>query len=396
MRIALAIGSRANWGSLRGAALALRRRGADVVPVLFASALSERFGDVPASLRGDGFESVVRLSGMADPVDMASVAGAAAISWSQWLANEKPDAVLVCGDRHECLGAAMAAAYAGVRLVHTMGGEQSGCIDDRVRDAITALADEHCVATKGAAARVYALTQPKGQGLLYQGELVGAGGGAVIEYEGKKPVGINFWPHVHVTGCPRIDTCREATEARSGMGSVQIFPSLPVIMVSVHPDTEQGDAENQIMTTATLTAAASAAREHGLGVELFWPNADSGTDGVSKAIRAILNSEIAEAIQIRTHRAMGPTEYARMMAGCRVLVGNSSSGIREGAWLGTPCVNVGNRQRGRERAENVIDATTATVGEAIATQLRHGRYAPSELYGDGTAGERVAEVVLGT
>lgn len=400
MNIAIALGSRANFGSLRSAMLALRKRGADVVPVLFASALSDRFGDVRGSLERDGFMDIdcARLSGMVDPVNMADTAGMAASAWSRWLGEERPDAVLVCGDRHECLGAAMAAAYAGVRLVHTMGGETSGNIDDKVRDAITALADVHCVATERAADKVHDIVC----------------GAAIRDHLRNMYAVHEMFPNcttssdsaskiyaaaaVHVTGCPRIDTCREAIGAETRRAYE------PFIMVSQHPVTTRTEQENETDIAATLRAVEIVASERSLAVELFWPNADDGTEGTQRAIRSWLNSEAAEKLTVRTHRTMGPHDYARMMAATKCLVGNSSSGLREGAWIGTPCVNVGERQRGRERRWNVLapgvpsplrgephDGTT----ESMRKQLDHGPYDSDPLYGDGTAGEKVADVILG-
>lgn len=150
---------------------------------------------------------------------------------------------------------------------------------------------------------------------------------------------------------------------------------------------------------ATLSAVEVVATEQRLDVELFWPNSDAGTDGTSRAIREWLNRFEPDpfGIRIRTHRAMPPGDYARMMAACKVLVGNSSSGLREGAWIGTPVVNVGGRQRGREHGPNVIAAEPDRGGIAVALSLAIGRgpQPANLLYGDGTAGERVADAILG-
>lgn len=148
---------------------------------------------------------------------------------------------------------------------------------------------------------------------------------------------------------------------------------------------------------ATLFAVGIEAHQHNLAVELFWPNADSGTDGTHRAIREWLASPDAERLTVRTHRAMGPDDYARMMASCKVLVGNSSSALREGAWIGTPCVNVGNRQQGREHGPNVQNSerdVAMAIGAAMSFQIRRGPHPSSALYGDGTAGEKVADVCL--
>lgn len=377
MNVTVALGSRANFGSLRSAMLALRRRGAEVRPVLFATALDERYGDVRGSLKRDDFTPFAELSCHLEGhvTDMGKSAGHAAVEWSTLLRRCPTDAVLVVGDRHEVLGAATAAAYANVRLVHTMGGEVSGSIDDKVRDAITALADVHCVATVGAQRRIL--------------RLVGASTAEkcdVIRSDG--------YP-VHVTGCPRIDTARE----------VLTLPDRAYadsLMVSQHPVTTLTDAENFASMQAILQAVERVATDRQLSVELFWPNGDSGTSGTHRAIRAWLNSDASERLQVRTHRAMGPEDYCRMMAATRCLIGNSSSGLREGAWIGTPVVNVGGRQRGREHGENVVDVDPfacingqGMLRQFISRQCAQGPYPSSSLYGDGTAGERVAAVVMG-
>jgi len=381
VNLTVAIGSRANWGSLRSACLALRRRKVDVRPVLFASALSERYGDVPASLARDDFKPFAALATHieGDTTDMSKTAGLAAIEWGTFLRNNPTDGVLVCGDRHEVLGAAMAAAYAGVRTIHTMGGETSGNVDDRVRDAITSLAGEdglHCVATFDAGARVR----------------------SIVNKEWDFPPSRLANYGVHVTGCPRIDTVREVLQARPD--------PRPMILVSQHPVTTSWKNSHAEMT-ATLRAVEVVAQRHRFQVELFWPNADAGTGGTHQAIRDWLNSEGGNSVIVRTHRAMGPEDYARMMASCRVMVGNSSSALRDGAWIGTPAVNVGTRQRGREHGPNVVDvwtnpdlaiapdATGEDIEVMLETQLQHGPFPCSTLYGDGTAGAKVAEVICG-
>ena len=95
------------------------------------------------------------------------------------------------------------------------------------------------------------------------------------------------------------------------------------------------------------------------------------------------------------YRNFSPEDYARLINNCSCLVGNSSSGLREGAFLGVPCVNIGSRQRGRERADNVIDVdySAPQIEKAVRHQISHGKYEPSELVGDGNAGERMAQVL---
>jgi UDP-hydrolysing UDP-N-acetyl-D-glucosamine 2-epimerase len=355
--------------------LACRRRGATVVPVLYASALDARYGDVRASLAADDFHDVRGLHCHTDE-GMSATTGSALVQWQAVLPWLNPDAVVVVGDRHEQMAPAIAAAYANVRLIHTMGGERTGSIDDKVRDAITALADVHCVATYDAQMRVAHI---KGSGDY--GEVGGQ------EFERHR---------IHLTGCPRIDTVKEALEGETRRAF------LPMLMVSQHPVTTEWQLARAQMA-ATLEAVGTVATERQYAVELFWPNGDAGTGGTAEAIRAWLNSPATERLQVRTHRTMGPAEYARMMAATKCLVGNSSSGIREGAWIGTPVVQVGTRQSGREVADNVCTLSSAIGGpisrrlmlRGLLGRIDAGPRPSSALYGDGTAGEKVASAIMG-
>ncbi len=87
--------------------------------------------------------------------------------------------------------------------------------------------------------------------------------------------------------------------------------------------------------------------------------------------------------------------YVRLMRKTACLVGNSSSGIREGAFIGTPVVNIGTRQTARDRGSNVLDVPYGKdeIKAAIAQQVSHGPYAMEPIYGDGRAGQRIADIL---
>ena len=128
----------------------------------------------------------------------------------------------------------------------------------------------------------------------------------------------------------------------------------------------------------------------------LWPNVDAGSDDISKGIRMFRDRE--EARNMHFYKNFTPEDYVLLLANASCIVGNSSSGLREGAFLGTPCVNIGSRQDGRERAANVIDVKydSLEIKNAINQQLKHGRYSSSDLVGDGTAGKQIAEVLATT
>jgi UDP-hydrolysing UDP-N-acetyl-D-glucosamine 2-epimerase len=242
-------------------------------------------------------------------------------------------------------------------LVHCQGGERTGSIDDRVRDAITQLADWHCVATKRAALRVYSLT----------GEA----------------------DRVIHTGCPSIDLAKEAmaqapvTGSEVGGSGAVLQLDQPFLVIAQHPVTnEASHAGDQMRRTLEATRAYPR-------IVLF-SGQDAGTEGMMKAIRAEQRDW-----PLHTIRNLPPSRFLKLLTQSAALVGNSSAGIRECSYLGVPVVNVGTRQQGRERGGNVLDTSydVKEIETATHHQVRAGFYRSSSLYGKGDAGERIAAVL---
>jgi len=131
----------------------------------------------------------------------------------------------------------------------------------------------------------------------------------------------------------------------------------------------------------------------GLPTLWFWRNVDAGSDGTSQALRAFRENVAPK--NIRFFKNMEPTDFLRLIYNAGCLVGNSSVGIRESSFLGVPVVNIGSRQGGRERGQNVMDVgySRAEIGEAMTRQVTHGRYAADNVYGDGDAGQRIADLL---
>ena len=123
----------------------------------------------------------------------------------------------------------------------------------------------------------------------------------------------------------------------------------------------------------------------------LWPNVDAGSDDVSKGLRAFRENEDPDFIHFYKNFAI--EDYARLINNSVCLIGNSSSGIREGSFLGVPVVNIGTRQQGRERAGNVVDVgyNSKEIIEAVRRQVEHGKYESIAIYGDGKAGGRIAQ-----
>jgi UDP-N-acetylglucosamine 2-epimerase len=134
-------------------------------------------------------------------------------------------------------------------------------------------------------------------------------------------------------------------------------------------------------------------KDVGLPVLWFWPNVDAGSDGTSKGIRVFRERE--DPPNFHFFRNMFPEDFLRLLSGATAIVGNSSVALRECSYLGVPAVNIGSRQQGRERGRNVVDVDhdRSAIAAAIAGHRGRGRPAPDHLYGDGRAGERIADTL---
>jgi UDP-N-acetylglucosamine 2-epimerase len=169
-------------------------------------------------------------------------------------------------------------------------------------------------------------------------------------------------------------------------GTGGIFnPQEPYIMILQHPVTTSfGQGAEQISETLF------GVRDLPIAKLVLWPNPDAGSDDVAKAIREFQNDHMD--LPYSYHINFTPEVYAAMLANASCLVGNSSSFIREGSYLGTPAVIVGDRQVGREHGSNVVFAgyDRSDISEKVQTQVEHGSYPSEQVFGDGKAGEKIA------
>jgi UDP-hydrolysing UDP-N-acetyl-D-glucosamine 2-epimerase len=369
-KICVVVNSRANYGRIKSFLRAAQGHpGLTLQLIVGASALLYRFGEVVKIMRQDGFEpnSVVHSIVEGEtPTTMAKSTGLAIVELATHFENLKPDVVLTVADRFETLATAVAASYMNIPVAHTQGGEVTGSIDENVRHAVTKLSHIHFPATERA--REYLIRL------------------------GEDP------RTIHLTGCPSIDLLTEIDltqtkhlfERYKGVGA-ELDPARPYIVVLQHPvTTEYGEGFAQI--NETLKAVDEIGRQ-GMQVVWLWPNVDAGSDDIAKGLRVF--RETHDPDYLHFFRNFSPEDYARLINNAQCIVGNSSSGLREGAFLGVPCVNIGSRQRGRERAENVMDVPhgAGAIKAAILAQLAHGRYDRSTLVGDGGAGRKIADIL---
>lgn len=371
--ICVFIGGRANYSSIKSALIAINEHpGLELKIILGSSALLKKYGNLEKILKKDGFEIEEKVQMLVEgdvPSAMVKTTALGLLGLADVFERIQPDYVVVIGDRYEVMAPTIAAAYMNIPVAHTMGGEVTGTIDESIRHAITKFAHVHFPANKESGERIIKMGEEK--------------------------------ERVFVVGCPRIDTVKkiidenpdvptEVFEQCGGVGPIFDLHQ-PFILISQHPvTTEYTKAEHQIQETI------NGAMRTGLPIILLWPNSDAGTEGISQGIRKFRESH--PNVMLHAFTNLPIAMYVRLMNNTACLVGNSSSGIREGAFLGTPCVNIGTRQAGRERGSNVIDVDCdrKVIEAAIKQQIQHGKYLSEPIYGDGTAGEKIAQILYET
>lgn len=370
-KVCVVVGSRANYSSIKSAMRSIAEHpDLELQLIAGASAVLDRYGSVVDLIDRDGFEPDERVFMLIEgetPATMAKSTGLGLIELPTAFERLQPDVVITVGDRFETMATALAATYMNIPLAHTMGGEVSGNIDESIRHAVTKFAHVHFPASSDAADRIIRM--------------------------GEDPA------TVHNVGCPRMDLVDEVLRESNGALS-RIFEEgvggtfdldKPFLLVSQHPvTTEYGEGEEQIAETL------AAIDDVGLPAVVLWPNADAGSEDIARGMRKFREHSDDRAMHF--FKNLPTSDYIQLMDRTACLVGNSSSAIREGAFIGTPAVNLGDRQVGRQRGPNVIDAAHVhgDIADAIRAQLDHGKYDRAPIYGDGRAGDRIADVLSST
>jgi UDP-hydrolysing UDP-N-acetyl-D-glucosamine 2-epimerase len=366
-KVCVVLVDRANYGRLKPVMRSIGDHPDLELQVLAAGTMVlERFDQPVQVVRRDGFsidgEIYIELEG-STPATMAKSVGFGVVEFASEFQRLKPDLVVLIGDRYEALAAAIAAAYMNLCIVHLQGGEVSGSIDESARHAISKFAHYHVPSTRRSA-----------EYLIRMGE---------------RP------ETILAVGCPSSDIARQLDrtlrpEVINDRGSgATIDVNRPFLLVVFHPTTTEYGGERRQMEEVL-----AALRELAVPAILLWPNIDAGSGHVSKAIRAFRDRY--KPAWLRTLINLSPEDYLKVLSNAACAVGNSSSFVRDASYFGTPVVVVGNRQEGREMDEHVtpVEPIAAEVTAAVRFQLRHGLYAPSSLYGDGSISEQVARAIV--
>jgi len=344
--------------------------GEDFVRVtLVGPAVSKRYGDISNNLpKWLKFDAIPALneSDSLSAVALSCIHGSAALV-NKWSIS-RPDCVLVIADRTETLGVSVAASIMQIPLIHLQGGEISGSIDDKIRDANTKLADLHLTTNSETANR--------------------------LESIGEK------LDLIRIVGCPSIDIVSEVIDSSehfaknysSDLGGVGSVFSLneKFGMIMFHPDTFNDD-ENVIWAKLLINLTVQSE----LNWIWFWPNPDHGSHAISHEIRAAREAGLLTNVRFVIN--LQPEDFVKLAVTAKIMIGNSSFGIREASFIGLPVINIGARQSGRQKAENVQDCPNLITSEefkrVMLSQLSVGRFKSSEIYGSGDSGLKAAMAI---
>ena len=361
-RIAYITGTRADYGLFSEPLRRMRENpDLDLGLVVTSMHLEPGFGLTVNDLEADGMPVIARVRNLGSGdrgADQARSIGTAVLGITDALEEFRPDVVIVLGDRGEMLAGAIAAIHLRLPVAHVHGGDVSGTVDELVRHAISKLSHIHFAASEDAAGR-----------LIRMGERA---------------------EHVHVVGAPGLDYLShfQPMSKQEMEADLRLDLSRTFVLFTQHPVTEDS-------AVGQMEISLQALEDADVQVVATYPNSDAG----GKAMIEVLK-RWEERPWLRVVPSLGQRRFASLLKEAAAMVGNSSSGIIEAPFFGLPVVNIGSRQAGRLRAENVLDAAhdqksiraaieCAMHDETFRTRARNSR----NPYGDGHAGERIVEIL---
>ena len=359
-KICVVTGNRSEYSKLKPVMRAIKNHpGLKMILIVTASHLLDDFGRTMEIIKKDGFkiDAVSRtIAAGEDLTSMSKSVGLCALEMPTLFNLYNPDIVLVSGDRFDILGVVTSAALMNIPVAHLEGGELSGTVDESIRHAITKLAHIHFPATAESAARIIKMGENKN--LVFN------------------------------VGCPASDVILSLKPSPGIFKKYQLDEKKPFLMAVQHPvTTEYNFVSRQIGETL------GAVNDLGIQTIMLYPNVDAGSKIITREIRLFQEEHKLEHITFYKHIPF--EDYISLLSQTACLVGNSSTGIRETCYFGTPTVNIGTRQNARERGKNVIDVNydKNRIKKAILKSIRHGKYQPEYIYGKGNSAAKIVQVL---
>lgn len=352
-RILFVTGTRADFGKIEPLALASRDAGMAVSFFVTGMHMMDRYGLTKIEVaRTPGILSHEFLNQRAgDPQDM--VLAKTVLGFSDFVAEHRPDLIVVHGDRVEALACALVAATNYIRCAHIEGGEVSGTIDEIFRHCNTKLAHHHFVSSAAARARVMAMGEP--------GTAVHAIGSPELDFHAR-PSGVT------------LDEVRARYDIPFAEYGICIF----------HPVTSE--AADMGAQAAALYGALD---RSGRDFVLILPNNDPGSGAIFDVIDSLPTA------RFRRIPSMRFAHFSELMKNAACMLGNSSAGVREAPFLGIPSLDVGSRQTNRSEAPSVHHCAardSAAIAAFLARQWGR-RHPPHKAFGEGRAADRFVTVL---
>ncbi len=363
-RILVTLESRATYGYSKNVMLAMQTYPElELTTLVTGMHLVPELGNSVDLIRADGFPvsaSVPMHGGDASRGAWSKALGQAMAGYAEAYERLSPDIILLSGDRIETFGCCIAAAYMGIPLAHIQAGDKSGHIDDSARHAIGKFAHIHLASCEDSADRLRRMGEQEFR--------------------------------IFNVGAPQLDNIvgKEYRRRSVQIGDRELDLSQPYLLVVQHSVmAEKEEAGHQV--SATLDACAST----GLPVYIIYPNSDLGYTQIVNRLGALSNNDRFVILENVEREA-----YLALLANCAALVGNSSSGILEAPSFRVPVVNIGNRQRGRPQAANILNCSydASEIEKAIQTALQgqgfRQRCAQAvNPYGAGRSSQRICEIL---
>lgn len=368
IRVLTVITARASYSRFKGTLLELENNNQiDSKIICTCSGIMEKFGNISKVIESDGLNVIRSVCTEVEGNELETMPLTVANTINQLTSifkYENPDFIITIADRYETISTAISASYMNIPLIHIQGGEITGNIDEKVRHSISKLADFHFVSTDRAKKRLISM--------------------------GENP------NTIFNTGCPSIDIIKEKNEIdieslSSKLKKLEHNNDLDhkngFIVFLLHSETEN-HTESFLRAKKTLDKISSLNKQ----LIIFWPNPDAGTEGVSKSIRIFKNNN-----ENKNHIYVKNLEskfFLKLLDECDFLIGNSSVGIRECSYMGVPVINIGDRQRGRDRGSNVIDMSWEEIDNAdLKTIINKKNITKDNLYGDGESSKKISKLI---
>lgn len=352
-------GTRADFGLMRSTLIQINKSSKLSLSLIVTGMhLSHKYGYTIEEIESSGIEIIEQVPVSLEPETGKTMSLALSMMIAEFtkiLDKANPDIVLVLGDRGEMLAGAISCLHLGIPVAHVHGGERSGTIDESIRHAISKLSHIHLTSTLESKNRLISL--------------------------GEAPT------NIHVTGAPGIEGINDsATFSRSELASkFSLNEEQPICLLVFHPVVQESSSAG-IQVKIILEALT---RKSELQIIGILPNSDSGSESIRQEMNTINYPKL------KTFRNLSRNEYLSFMKEVDFMIGNSSSGIIESGSFGTPVINIGNRQKMRQRNINVVDVklNSDAIYEKINFALNKGKYPVKNIYGDGKTGKRIKSVL---